>query len=72
MVVAELLFFFNFLYYFFHVGVLGEIMCITGTQDPLVPEEGLVFPVTRTTGDCEQPCRCLELNSGFLQEQFVL
>lgn len=44
----------------------------TDTQDPPVPEEGLVFPVTRVTGDCEQPRRCRQLNLGFLQEQFVL
>lgn len=44
----------------------------TDTQDPPVPEEGLVFTVTRVTGDCEQPRRCRQLNLGFLQEQFVL
>jgi hypothetical protein len=49
-------------------------MCITyiHVQSQQRPKEGLKYPETEVTDDCESPFRCQEPNLGPLKEQQVI
>lgn len=52
------------------MGVLS--VCMSGYLVPQRPEESVRFSGTGVTGNCQLPCDYWELNSGPLEEKFVL
>lgn len=43
--------------------------CVTMHHVHVWPEEGVLFPETEGTDDCEVPCRSWGLNPGPLEDQ---